>query len=319
MKKENSFRLFGIFGYPLGHTLSPVMQEAAFEKLGIQAYYLPFEMRPAPFRKVMNGIHRLILDGFNVTVPYKTEVISFLDGLTPDARIIGAVNTVFRKGRKWRGANTDWEGFLRSLKKEGGFSPRGKRVLILGAGGSARAVVFGLAKSSVGEINIAARRLSRARKIAGDFRPRFPGTRFQGLPLAKKDLRAALEDADLVVNATSAGVIFGSKKLLPDSLIPRSKRNQRKFFFDLVYPRGNSTPFLKSAKAKGHRILNGTGMLVYQGARAFEYWTGRKAPAAVMRRALENNFLGTDFLGTGPLRIPGPVPKKAPGTLRAAG
>ena len=141
MKQDPAFKLYGIFGYPLSHTLSPAMHEAAFRKLGIDANYIVLELIPEAFKKLMRKASRLSLSGFNVTVPYKETVMPFLDEVHPEARAIGAVNTVYRKGKRWIGTNTDMEGFLMALMKDGGFRPRGKRAVILGAGGAARAVV----------------------------------------------------------------------------------------------------------------------------------------------------------------------------------
>ncbi len=279
------FKLYGIFGKPLSHTLSPAMQEAAFTALDLKAYYLALELGPASFKKVMRGLDRLALDGFNVTVPYKETVLSHLDGLTPKAVAVGAVNTVFRKGKRWTGANTDVSGFLTTLQKEGKFRPRGKTVLILGAGGSARAAAYGLAKTGAREIQVANRHEARARKMIRDFKRLFPRTRFESVPLHGRGFITVLERAHLVVNATSVGLKSADSSLIPASRIPKAAGGRRKLFFDLVY-RPAKTRFLKSAARRGHKTLNGLGMLLYQGARAFELWTGKKAPVAVMRRAL---------------------------------
>jgi shikimate dehydrogenase len=288
---RQDFKLYGIFGFPLGHTLSPVMQEAAFKALGIKAFYLPVEVRPAEFRRLMRGRKRLLLDGFNVTVPYKGTVLKYLDGLTPRAKAIGAVNTVFRKGRLWIGDNTDCQGFLISLRKEGRFSPRGKRILLLGAGGAARAVAYGLAQSGAKQIRIMNREKFRVRRqgIIRDFKKIFPKTSFAGFGLNRRNLMRGLENVHLVVNATSVGVLFEDRRIIPPNLIPQGRKDCHPRFFDLGYPR--ETLFLKDAKKKGHRILGGLGMLVYQGAEAFRLWTGHKAPVAVMRAAVNKETL----------------------------
>lgn len=286
---NDSFLLYGIFGYPLGHTHSPPMQETAFKALGIKAFYLPFEVRPHEFRRVMRRKRNLILDGFNVTVPYKGEVVKYLrPNLTYEARAVKAVNTVYRKGKKWVGANTDVYGFLTSLQKDGRFRTKDKNVLILGAGGSARAAVYGLCKSGAREIRIAARRKSRVGSIIQDFRKLFSRTSFVPLTLQHGDLKRGLEDVHLVINATSVGVVFKTLQLIPDKLILRSQRGRRLLFFDFVYH--EKTKFLKAASKKGHRTMDGVGMLLYQGAEAFRLWTGRKAPIHVMRTKLKENL-----------------------------
>lgn len=283
MKHSGEFRLFGIFGCPLAHTLSPVMQEAAFEKLGLKAFYLPFELEPRTFRKKMLSLRRLLLEGFNVTVPYKEEMALYLDGLTPEAKAIGAVNTVFRRGSRWLGANTDSTGFIQSLLRAG-FHPQGRDVLVLGAGGSARAVVYGLGKAKAGTITLVNRRRDRALRMARRFGSLFPQTRFQALPLAEADFQDLLKQADLVVNTTSVGLKPGEKSLIPDAAFPPRSRRPI-FFVDLIY-RPSETAFLRRARERRHSTLNGVDMLVFQGAKSFEYWTGRKAPVSWMRRVL---------------------------------
>jgi len=282
---SKDFQLYGIFGFPLGHTLSPAMQETAFKALGLKAFYLPFEVRPEEFRRVMRGARRLLLDGFNVTVPYKGSVVPYLHP-TREARAIGAVNTVYRKNGGWVGANTDLYGFLTSLRQEGKFSPRGRKILILGAGGSARAAVYGLAKEGAREIRIANRHPDRAGKMVRDFQPLFRRTLFQALSLKKKDLVRGLEGADLVVNATPMGLKPADGSPVPAALVPRRSAGKHLLFFDLIYHR--PTRFLKVAKQKGHRTVTGLGMLVYQGAEAFRLWTGKKAPVEVMRAAVKD-------------------------------
>ena len=262
------------------------MQEAAFAAARIKAYYLPVELDSKHFHKLMQKMAGLLLDGFNITVPYKEEIIGHLDALTPEAKAVKAVNTVFRKGRRWIGANTDVYGFLTSLVKEGGFHPKNKRVLIMGAGGGARAVAYALASAGAVRIQIANRHTERARHIAREFKKIFPKVNFEIIDLKSKNrLKAALENSELVVNATSLGLKSNDLDVFPASLIPRAGKGNRILFFDLIYRRAE-TPFLKNAKRRGHKTLGGLGMLLFQGARAFEYWTGKIAPVDVMRKAL---------------------------------
>lgn len=289
----SDFKLYGIFGFPLGHTLSPVMQEAAFRHAGVGAFYLALELRPREFHRAMQGLGRFLLEGFNVTVPYKGAVLKYLGRrLTPRAKAIGAVNTVFRRRGRWFGDNTDGRGFLASLKREGRFHPRGKSVLILGAGGAARAVAYVLAQSGAGEILILNRRRfqARRRRLIREFSKFFPGTVFAGEALTRGNLKQGFEGAELIVNATSVGVHDEGRRLFPGSLIPDARKSGRLLFFDLVYHR--RTAFLADAKRKGHRILGGLGMLAYQGAEAFRLWTGSRAPVAVMRRTLQRALAG---------------------------
>ncbi len=284
MKKDQSFELYGIFGYPLSHTLSPAMHEAAFRKLGIDANYIVLELIPAAFKKLMRRSSKLSLSGFNVTVPYKETVMQYLDTVRPEARAIGAVNTAYRRGKRWVGTNTDMEGFLLVLKKDGGFRPFGKRAVILGAGGAARAVVYGLSKEKAREILMADCFPEKARKIASDMGKLFPRVNYEAVLAGTEEVKESLQKADVIINATPLGLRPRDPRVIPDSWIPKA-RVKRQFFMDLIYNPA-MTPFLKSAKKKGHKTLNGLGMLLYQGARAWERWTKRKAPVEVMRQAL---------------------------------
>lgn len=283
MTAQTTFKLFGIFGCPLSHTLSPAMQEAAFEKAGLKAFYAVFELEPASFKKAFGKIRHFVLDGFNVTVPYKQTVIPFLDGLTPEAQAIGAVNTVFKKNGEWIGANTDVYGFLKSLQADASFRPSGKTVLVFGAGGAARALLYGLADSGARQILISNRHRDRAEKLAKDFKKRFPKTSFR--VILEKEIKQALEAANLVVNATSLGLNVSDSEVVKASWIPKAG-SKKKLFCDLIYHRPK-TSFLKAAAQKGHSVLGGAGMLLYQGSRAFEYWTGKKAPVSIMQRTLQ--------------------------------
>lgn len=286
MKRETDFRLFGIFGFPLSHTLSPAMQEAAFSALGLKAYYTVFELDLPRFHRAMKHLGCFLPEGFNVTVPYKEKVIPYLDRLTPKAKAIGAVNTVFRDRGRWAGTNTDVDGFLISLKKDARFRPRGKKVLILGAGGGARAVCYGLASEGALLVMMTDLYLEKAEKIIRDFRPLFPKTRFVKIACDAENLQKALADVHLVVNATAVGLKPSDPVLLQPSWIPKGKAKKKMLFYDLIY-RPARTPFLKIAARRGHRISNGLGMLLYQGAYAFEHWTRKKAPVSVMRKALD--------------------------------
>lgn len=289
MKKDTPpFRIFAIFGHPLSHTLSPQMQEAGFAAIGLKAFYTVCDIRPSAMTAAFKGVFRFLLDGFNVTVPYKQTVMRFLDEITPEAKTVGAVNTVFRRAAKWIGTNTDVYGFLKSLQTEGRFKPQGRRALVFGAGGAARAVIYGLASQKIRHVAIANRHAGRARNLIRDFKKLFPNTKFEVVSLEKRKLKLAVEHADLIVNATSVGLKVKDLSLIDSSLIPRAGA-RKKLFFDLIY-HIPETAFMKAARRRGHRSVGGLGMLLFQGTRAFEYWTGRKAPVAVMRRALLNGL-----------------------------
>ncbi len=284
MKKIQTFKLYGIFGHPLRHTLSPVMHEAAYRKLGISAFYLAFDLDRPHFRGAMRRISRLPLSGFNVTVPHKEEVMRYVR-LTPEAKAIGAVNTVFRKGARWFGANTDVQGFLDSLSRDGKFHARGKSALVLGAGGGARAVVYGLAKTGARTVVIVNRRIQRAQRIIRDYKRFFPNTELRAITLRNGAVRKHVQASHLVVNTTSVGLKPKDGSVLPASFIPKTTAANRKLFFDLIYHPA-PTAFLRAARSKGHRILSGEGMLIHQGAHAFRLWIRKKPDLSVMRQAL---------------------------------
>jgi shikimate dehydrogenase len=260
------------------------MHEAAFRRLGIDANYIVLESVPAAFKKVMSQPSKLSLSGFNVTVPYKEAVMKSLDSVRPEARAIGAVNTVFKQGKQWVGANTDMEGFVRALTKEGRFRPFGKKAVILGAGGAARAVVYGLSREGIQKILIADCLPQKARKIVDNMRKLFKRVDYHAAAAGTPEVKEALQKADVIINATPIGLKPQDPEVVPEGWIPQGGA-KKVFFMDLIYNPAE-TPFLKAAKKKGHRTLNGLEMLLYQGARALELWTGRKAPADVMRRAL---------------------------------
>lgn len=284
MKKDTTFALYGIFGYPLSHTLSPAMHEAALRQLGIHANYIVLELMPGPFQKLMSQKARFLLAGFNVTVPYKETVMKYLSKISPEARAIGAVNTVYRQKNRWVGANTDMEGFLLTLRKDAGFRPARKKAVVLGAGGAARAVVYGLSKEGAREVLLSDCFPEKARKIVRDMAKIFPRVVYHAVPSGAQEIKNAMCEADVIINATPLGLKAQDPRVVPEIWVPKAGR-RKMLFMDLIYNPA-MTPFLKAAKAKGHKTLNGLGMLLYQGARALELWTRKKAPVGVMRQAL---------------------------------
>ncbi len=279
MKVFGNTQIFGIMGHPVEHSLSPIMHNAAFEALGIHAVYVPFSVRPEDLGKAALAMRAYGISGINVTLPHKGAVIEFLDELDPSAKQTGAVNTVVVKGGKLHGHNTDAAGFLLSLRKDGHFDPVGKKVVILGSGGAASAVAMALAGAGVRRIVIANRNKTRAEILAKRVQRNFDR---ETLPVALDESRALywlIRESDLLVNATSVG-LKGSERLNinPNSLHPKL------FVFDLVY---RETALLAMAKRRGLKRLDGLGMLVSQGARSFEIFTGKRAPFRVMKNAVE--------------------------------
>lgn len=268
-------RLVGIFGYPLGHTLSPRMQNRAFAAAGVNMVYLAFPVEPERIGAALEAVRALGMRGVNLTVPHKERALPLLDALSPEAEQIGAVNTVVNEGGRLRGFNTDAPGFICSLREDLGLCPEGLRVLLLGAGGAARAVAWALGREGAARVWVANRTASRARALCDELSRRFPRTRYDPL-----ELEAAWEErweVDLVVNATTLGM-RGEALRVP--AVPPACR-----FYDLIY-NPPETPWLAEARRRGHPTAGGMGMLVHQGALSFELWTGRRAPLQAMRTAL---------------------------------
>ena len=277
---DEELKIYGIFGSPLGHTVSPAIQNRAFDHYHLKSIYFAFERSNAQFRSLMRHLKSLLLDGFNVTVPFKEIVLPYLDRLSPEARAIGAVNTVKREGRNWTGYNTDGAGFLAGLGRMR-FNARGKTAVILGAGGSARAVACALAQKRVRRLVFANRTENRAKALVHRFQNLFPKVTWSSVALREPALISVLSEADLLVNATQVGL----KKTDSSLVSPRAFPGRRILVYDLIY-RPRVTRLIQIARKKGHRTLNGEEMLLHQGAKAFEIWTGRKAPVAEMRKAL---------------------------------
>ncbi|HHL39451.1 MAG TPA: shikimate dehydrogenase [Deltaproteobacteria bacterium] len=277
----NRTRLAGIFGDPVEQSLSPVMHNAAFEATGIDMVYLPFRVAPGSLVNAVTAVRGLEMPGVNITIPHKERVMGLLDEVSDEARAIGAVNTVVNDGGRLRGHNTDGRGWLASLVEETGFDPRGKTCLVAGAGGSARAVLHTLLREGIGSVTVANRTLERAEALIDDLSELFPDARMTAMVLSKGLLVENAREADLVVNTTSLGMMGrGAPDLPVEAMRPGAVAS------DIVY-RPLDTDFLKAAARRGLRVHRGLGMLLYQGALAFELWTGRKAPVETMRAALE--------------------------------
>lgn len=285
-------KIFGILGYPIHHTLSPIMQNAAFDGLSLPCHYLQFEVHPDHLERAVRGIIPLDIHGLNITLPHKEAVIPYLDELAGTAKQMGAVNTIARRGDALIGHNTDGEGFIRSLT-EAGIDPSGKRVLLLGAGGVARSVSFSLAETGVSEMVFITRNKDRGEGLAKALRSLFPGLKISVVP---SDLTAdghlvwhpAEHLPTILVNATPLGM--KKEDPLP---FPESSLRPGWVVVDLVY-RPRETPLLRSAKRVGAQGVPGIGMLLHQGALAFEIWLKEKAPLSLMREALERALAALD-------------------------
>ncbi|HXY55625.1 MAG TPA: shikimate dehydrogenase [Nitrospirota bacterium] len=276
--------IYGIFGYPVEHTFSPGMHNAAFKRLGMDACYVPFAVHPDRLGEAARAILPLGLRGLNITVPHKEKIIQYLDELSEEARLIGAVNTVEIRQGRLVGHNTDGRGFLRSLKENSGFNPKGKKILFIGSGGAARAVGFCLALAGAAKIYVRDLDTRKADLLVSDIRAK------TGADTASihddESLAAYAAEADCLINATPLGLKRSDP--LP---IPRDLVMKKHLVCDLVY-NPPETAFLRTAKSRGAKRLAGLGMLLYQGVIAFEIWTGKEAPVKIMKNALSRQIVG---------------------------
>ena len=270
----------GIIGFPIGHSISPVFQQAALDHCGIDATYQAREVAPEQVGRFIQGLRESGYLGINVTLPHKEAVIPHLDEVDEWATEAGAVNTIVNRDGRLTGHNTDGYGFLQGLKYGGNFEPRGRRVLLLGAGGAARGVVLALAREGVQEIVVANRTLGRAEALVRVAQGR--GVSSQAIPLEWNGLSLAAVQADLIVNCTTLGMTHG-----PDASASPLLRHQippTALVYDLVY-NPLETALLREAAHAGAGTLGGIQMLVHQGAASFQMWTGQPAPVEVMLAA----------------------------------
>ncbi len=269
-----------VIAYPAGHSLSPIMQNAAFRHLKLNAYYESLEVPPDKLKSTVEDLRLDNVYGANVTIPHKLAVRPLLDKLTEEAQNIGAVNTIINKNGSLTGHNTDAVGFLRALKEDANFDPKGHKVVMLGAGGAARAVLYALLIAKAREVGIYNRTSSKADKLASDL-----DHLGKVQVVNKNQLMEFVQQATLLVNTTSLGMEkFGvpcQGSPLPKNILPN-----KGLICDIIY-KPKETLLLKNAKEAGLKIQNGLPMLVYQGAEAFSKWTNQEAPIKVMFTALK--------------------------------
>jgi shikimate dehydrogenase len=271
--------LVALFGQPVEENPTGPMQEAAFEALGLNWRYLTVEVAPAALRDAVAGMRAFGIRGANLTIPHKVAVMEYLDEVAPDAAIIGAVNTVRHEGARLIGENTDGKGFMRGVR-EGGTDPNGKRVVVLGAGGAARAIVTELALAGAAEVLVVNRSADRGEQMTADLAAKLKTPiRFQRW----EGTFAVPGETDILVNATSIGMYPNVDAMPPVDL---SGAPQTMLVCDAVI-NPPDTPFLRAARQRGLPTLDGLAMLVYQGVIGFELWTGQKAPEQVMKDALK--------------------------------
>jgi shikimate dehydrogenase len=271
----------GIIGDPVEHSLSPPMHNAAFKHLELDFVYVPFQVKRTNLEKVIRGARAMNIKGLNVTIPHKTEVISYLDEVDRAADMIGAVNTIKFDEDSTRGFNTDGMGAIRALEEI--VKTRNKKVIIIGAGGAARAIGFQLVLGGVGELLIANRTIENATKLSKDLNER---TDFSAQAIGLVELENELHDTEIMINTTPVGMyphdnddpIVTSNWMHPDLVVN-----------DIVY-NPLKTRLLEEAEKAGAKTVNGVKMLVYQGAEAFQIWTGVKPPVELMLKSFMDAF-----------------------------
>jgi shikimate dehydrogenase len=263
-------------------SLSPVFQQAALDALGMDIVYEAWPTPPDGLATRMMTLRGEAVLGANVTIPHKEEAFRRVEEVDETAGRTGAVNTIVNRGGRLSGHNTDVDGFLRGLREDGGLDPAGKRAVVAGAGGSARAVVVALLDSGAASVTVINRDAARAVRLAEDLGSSVRETRLQALPATNDSWSAATADCELLINCTSAGSDPG-----PDdgerlqSAVPLDVLHPGMLVYDLIYL-PSETPLLAAAKARGARVVGGLPMLIYQGAASFQLWTGREAPIEVM-------------------------------------
>jgi shikimate dehydrogenase len=283
MNITGSTRLIGLIGWPVAHSRSPAMHNAAAQALGLDWVYVPLPVRPEHLPTAVSALPALGFRGVNVTVPHKQAVLPLLDELDSGARALGAVNTIVVEGNgRLTGYNTDWTGFQADLESQQ-IEVNGRDCLVLGAGGSARAVVYALARMG-GQVQVLARRPPQAAALVTDLAANLPGSLIEERPLTDLPYATAQTNSPLIVNTTPLGMVpHPERSIWPDELpFPAGS-----FVYDLVY-NPSHTRLMTQAQRSHCRASNGLGMLLHQGAQAFTLWTGHRPNLAVMAQALKS-------------------------------
>jgi len=267
-------KTFAVIGDPIDHSLSPNIHSAAFRELNLDCSYIAYRISKEELEEGVESLKKIKIDGFNVTIPHKIEMMKYIDKLDDTCSITGAVNTVTNDNGVLKGYNTDMDGFLEPFKKKN-LNIKNLKVLLLGAGGAARAIVAGCAKERVQSITIANRTIEKANNLA-DFSKKI-GLDAKAIKI--EEVRDTAKNYDVIVNATSIGLKNEHSPISLDGI------NAKTIVYDIVYMPIN-TDFLKKAKEKGAIIIYGYEMLLGQATRAFEIWHGIEAPYNAMKKAL---------------------------------
>ncbi len=276
--------MYGVIGDPIEHSLSPTLQNAAFEALTMDSVFLAFQVKTGEVENALCGMRGLGICGLNVTMPHKNAVIPFLDKVDAPAKFLDSVNTIINNNGKLSGFSTDGIGALNALKKNG-VNLKGKKVLLLGGGGAAKAIAYALAKE-VDELTILNRSPEKIKALTETIARDFNKKVSNGL-LEPSAIQENLQNADVLINATSVGMHPDDKHSLVESQLLRRDLT----VMDIVY-NPVKTKLAKDAEKAGAKVVSGVEMLIHQGAASFEIWTGRAAPIEVMRKAALNKLAG---------------------------
>lgn len=268
----------GVITHPDKQSTSPAFQQAAIDALGLGLVYERWPTPPEGLATRVTGMRAPSVLGGNVTIPHKEAVMPMLDELDPLVRRIGAVNTIINRDGRLSGYNTDAEGFLRALREDGGFDPRGGHAAVAGAGGASRAVVVALTEAGAATVTVLNRTLDRAERLVADLQAIAGDTQLSALEASPESWAKVAARAEVLVNCTSLGSSGPDENRSP---VPAELIRPEMLVFDLVY-RPTDTRLLRDARSRGARTVGGLPMLIYQGAASFKIWTGKDAPVDVM-------------------------------------
>jgi shikimate dehydrogenase len=275
-------RVVAVLGYPVEHSLSPVMHNLEFERLGLDYVYVPAAIKPDNLETAVKGLVAAGVVGMNVTIPHKQAVIPLLDSISEDAKMVGAVNTIKVEDGKLNGFNTDIDGWVRDIQED--ILLERSKVCIVGAGGAARAVAVGAIRAGASRLFLCGRNPDTLSGLAGVLKERLPDADIEWGRLDDADCRATVGNCDIVVNTTPVGM-----ESTPGMPLPADWLNENQYYYDTIYNPAE-TELMRAAREEGCAVRGGLGMLAYQGAVAFEIWTGQEPDVdrmkSTLRRAL---------------------------------
>lgn len=273
---NNETKLIGLIGHPVAHSKSPQMHNTMFDNLDLNYKYFAFDVQQNQLEQAIEGVKALNISGLNVTIPHKVNVMTYLDEISDEARAIGAVNTIVNLDGKLIGYNTDGQGYVRSLIEETGINIEGKKIIILGAGGAARAISYTLSKQLIAELIIANRNLEKAKQLQHILEQNVSTN-----VISYDEIKSYIEEVDIVVNTTSIGM----HPRIDQSPINKERINSNHLISDIIY-NPLETKLIKDAIQQGAQVHTGLGMFIYQAVIAFEKWTGVSPNPKVMRQSV---------------------------------